>query len=405
MNVTIYPNKLSGTVTVPYSKSHSHRLLIAAYLAGDIEAVSLADPSAEGTLTTLSEDIAATKEALLALEKDAPVIDCRESGSTLRFMLPITMALKESASFTGAGKLPQRPLSPLWEQMEEHGCVMKHGEGPLIAECSGRISGGDWFLPGDVSSQYITGLLYALPLTKEGGIIHLTTPLESAGYVDLTLKVLRDFGIIIEESGDPVRTYIIPGSQKYKVPKAATAEGADKITPERDWSAAAFWLAANMKGSRISCPGLDIESAQGDKKIVELVCDDALTEVDASQIPDLVPILSVLMALTPGTHRITHAERLRIKESDRLAAMAENISAVGGIIEETDDGLKIEGGTLKGGTVDGMNDHRIVMSMAIAAANAEGPITIKGAQAITKSYPAFFEDFKRAGGIVKEEAE
>lgn len=392
MDIKITPKKLTGTVSVPQSKSHCHRLLIAARLAGNMDAVDPERPSL---------DILATKKALETLSCEAPRIDCGESGSTLRFMLPVTMALKNHAEFSGRGQLPNRPLSPLWEQMEEHGCDLVRGENGLICSADGPLHGGDFFLPGDISSQYVTGLLFALPLTEEGGIIHLTSPLQSKNYVDMTLEVLKDFGIYVSLDKS---SFAVEGRQKYILPEA---DAAAELIPERDWSAAAFWISADALGSNIDCPGLDTDSSQSDKEIVRLapmICGTpGGTSIDATHIPDLVPVLAALMAASPGVHRITGAARLRIKESDRLAAMKNNLDAVGGDVTETEDGLLIRGSKdLAGGVTRGYGDHRIVMAMAVAACACRGPVIIEGADAVSKSYPGFFEDYRALGGIADE---
>lgn len=392
MDIKITPGHLRGSVTVPQSKSHCHRLLIAAHLAGRRDQV-MKNINEKST----SDDIIATEGALAALESSSePDIFCNESGSTLRFMLPVAMALKSRARFFGRGRLPDRPLSPLWEQMEEHGCTLQRGTGELICTGKGPMKGGDFFIPGNVSSQYVTGLLYALPLTKDGGIIHMTSPLESKGYVEMTLDVLRDFGITVERKED---MYIVPGSQHY------AASDPDFLIPEGDWSAAAFWYTAKALGEDIECSGTKLPSSQGDSRIRE-ICGkypDGLDNIDAKNIPDLVPILAVLMALTPGTHRISGAARLREKESDRLKTTASGLNALGADVRELPDGLVITGkDRLSGGTADGAGDHRIVMAMAIAACRCSGPVTILGAEAVSKSYPGFFSDYRKLGGIADE---
>ena len=387
MDIRITPALLHGSVTVPQSKSHCHRLLLAAYLAGIQETVE-----ANIRAASCSEDIRATKQALDALAaSDAPVIDCGESGSTLRFLLPVVMTLRSEASFLGHGRLPQRPLSPLWEQMEAHGCTLQHGSGTLICTGHGPMRGGDFYLPGNVSSQYITGLLYALPLTGEGGTIHITSPLESRGYVEMSLQVLRNFGIVIDEEDSG---YWIPGGQHY------SASADTVLTPEGDWSAAAFWYVARALGEDVNCLGAGTPSVQGDRVIRDLCRHpETLHTVPAADIPDLVPALAVLMALTPGEHRITNAARLRIKESDRLATTAAGLTALGGDVKETEDGLFIRGRRwLSGGTADGAGDHRIVMAMAIAACRCRAPVIIRGAQAAAKSYPDFFDAYRTLGG-------
>jgi 3-phosphoshikimate 1-carboxyvinyltransferase len=422
--------KLTGEVHVPAGKSHCHRLLIAAFLAGDTAAMQPLLPRME----PLSADLRATAAALTELEQAAsgrdhrtdssapgcgreddsaaPDLDCGESGSTLRFLLPVTMALRSRAAFTGRGKLPQRPLSPLWEEMEAHGCRLQRGRGSLICRAEGKLHGGTFTLPGDVSSQYVTGLLLALPLTAEGGTIRLTTPLQSRQYADMTLATLRSAGIRVdvEEAAGPGPVYRIPGRQSYRMPNPAEPEG--------DWSAAAFWIAASNLGARIRLHGLQRHSLQGDRRIAVLaarlggragVSDACLTPgpdgftLDARDIPDLVPILALLLAVTPGTHRIGGAARLRLKESDRLAATRSELNALGGDLCEADDGLLIRGRRrLRGGTVDGCNDHRIVMTEAIASLVCDEPVLIRGAEAVNKSYPLFFDDFRSLGGIADE---
>lgn len=390
MNIKIIPHLLRGTVPAIPSKSHGHRLLICAALAGSADSVRV-DIS--------SQDILATEECLhrISSGEPDPILDCRESGSTLRFLLPVAMTKFSRATFLRRGRLKDRPLSPLQEEMEIHGCIFREeSDGSLTV--TGPLKGGEFSMAGNVSSQFISGLLMTLPLLPEGGKIRLTTALESAPYVDLTLQVLEDFGINIEQQE---QVYTVPGNQTFVSPGFRQAEG--------DWSNAAFFLTASSLGSSVTCTGLNPASKQGDKAIVELLQQidenergEEEREIDATQIPDLVPILSVKAALTPGTTRITGAARLRIKESDRLSAMAKNITALGGDIHILPDGLLIHGGTLKGGTVGGYNDHRIVMSMAIAATCCQNPVIITDAEAVNKSYPTFFEEFRRLGGVIDE---
>lgn len=408
MNIEIIPKILAGSVDAVASKSHAHRLLIAAALCRQSVAISI---------STESQDIEATRSCLDQLKASAPVLDCRESGSTLRFLLPLIMALKDQAIFLGSGRLPQRPISPLKEEMEAHGCTFtnlhrKKGEAREICQVTGRLQGGIFTLPGNVSSQYITGLLFALPLLKKDSSICITTPLESRGYVDLTLDVLKKFGIeVYTEEIEGCPTYHVQGRQQYRSPGDMKAEG--------DWSNIAFWVVAGIlsKDSGIICRGIDPSSIQGDRAILSLarrmggkvtVKEDRILamaaplsgiHIDASAIPDLVPILAVAAATAKGTTYIHNAHRLRIKESDRLAAMYDCLSRVGADITEEPGGLTIRGvPALKGGTISGYNDHRIVMAMTVASIVSEGPIVIEGAEAVAKSYPAFFEDFAALGG-------
>lgn len=394
MNVIVYPGKLKGRVQVPASKSMAHRLLIAA---------ALADRPTEIEISALNNDISATMNCLEALgakiEGDSDTytvtpagsvprgctLDCMESGSTLRFLLPVAAALGTDALFTGRGRLPERPNIALTEAMKAHGADIDRDLLPM--RVSGNLVPGMWELPGNVSSQYITGLMFALPLLEDDSEIRLTTALESASYIEITIRALSRFGIRIHrtETG-----WHIPGGQKYISPGSIRVEG--------DWSAAAFWLAANRMGSEIEVSGLDPDSAQGDRVVEKLLC---APFINASDTPDLVPALAVCAALQPHETVITGAARLRIKESDRLSAIGNMLTNLGTSVKVTEDGLIIAGkNALKGGSVNGMNDHRIVMAAAVAATCAEEPVTITGAEAVEKSYPDFFRDFEKLGGKI-----
>ena len=437
MNVLIQPKKLSGTIDAIPSKSHAHRVLMAqklAQLGGQRKADSLVIP-------TFSEDIGATKNCLVQLDKEMPFLDCKESGSTLRFMLPVAMALKDEAVFIGSGQLPYRPISPLKEEMEAHGCrfVMGSKEQKIsdrykeICTVRGRLQAGEFSLAGNVSSQFITGLLLALPLLDGDSVLRLTTRLESAGYVDMTLDVIRRFGIEVnvEKSDEGFEIYEIPGNQQYMEPDGLTIEG--------DWSNASFWLACGALGGDVTVRGLSPDSAQRDKGFLEILkkmgaevvvsedgkvapCDDAQTqtgdaprsplitcrrgalkglEVSVAQTPDMVPVLAAVMAAAEGTSMITHAERLKIKESDRLKTVYDFLSRLGADITYGGTGLSLTGlTTLAGGEADGHNDHRIVMAAAVASCVCDKPVMIRGAEAVKKSYPGFFEDFASLGGVV-----
>ena len=426
MNVRITPKKMRGIIPAIPSKSHAHRLLIAAALAG----------AADVDIPSFSQDIEATKRCLAALADQAepsPDLDCGESGSTIRFLLPVTMALRDRATFSGSGKLPQRPLSPLREAMEEHGVnftmhEVAAGGGPAkICTLSGRLQPGTSSLAGNVSSQFITGLLFALPLLDGDSRICLTTKLESSGYVDMTLGVLEDFQITVRvvTSEDGLVTYEVPGNQKYKLPADLTVEG--------DWSNACFWLACGALGGDVTCTGLDLASSQRDKEITRILQamgadidtnagstadagnittsgsiavrgeDLHPLDVDASQIPDMVPVLAVLMAAAKGESHITNAGRLRIKESDRLETVREFLSRLGADITAGEDSLTIRGtGRLRGGTVSSHNDHRIAMAAAAASCICDEPVVIEDAGAVAKSYPDFYRDMASLGGKIDE---
>lgn len=395
MNAVVHPGLLRGSVRVPPSKSVAHRILIAA---------ALADAPTEIELSALNEDILATIGCLRALGVRVeqtenglrvqplaaplcaePTLNCGESGSTLRFMLPVAAALGVACTFVGAGRLPERPNRILTDALNAHGACADRELLPI--RLSGRLRGGTYAVAGNVSSQYITGLLLALPLCAEDSEIVLTRALESASYVGITLETLSDFGIRVQETPQGWR---VPGGQRYRSPGRVQVEG--------DWSAAAFWLAANALGSRVECEGLNAVSAQGDRAIVRML-NGLGSEIDVSDTPDLVPALAVAAAMHPGRTRVTGAARLRVKESDRLRAVADMLHALGGQVEERSDGLIIDGGrALTGGTVNGVNDHRIVMAAAVAATAAQGDVIITDAQAVAKSYPSFFEELRRLGG-------
>ncbi len=383
MNLCITPGPLEGTVTPPPSKSQAHRAILAQLLAGG------------GTVSNLetSQDIEATQRCAAALKAqgtDLPLLDCGESGSTLRFLIPIALALRGGGRFTGRGRLMDRPQKPYFDIFDEKGIFYEQKDGALTVK--GELKPGEYRLPGNVSSQFVTGLLYALPLLEGESRIVLTSPLESRGYVDMTLDVLDRFGVRVEVLEDG---FLVPGDQVFQ---------ARDFTIEADWSQAAFWLAAGLLGNPVLTVGLSDQSTQGDRVIDEHFASFAwgtwrTVEIDVSDCPDLLPPLAVMAAFHDGTTRLINAARLRLKESDRLATVTKMLTALGGQVEEGPDWLAIPGTRfLRGGTVDGANDHRIVMAAAIAATRCTGPVTILGAEAVNKSYPTFWEEYKRLGG-------
>lgn len=398
MNAVIQPGPLRGRVAAPPSKSHVHRLLIAAALSKEETRIRCPGEN---------EDIRATAQCLAALgarvEREAKegenwivhgplkaknaVLDCGESGTTLRFLLPVCAALDGEITLLGRGRLPQRPNGPLVSALCENGALIRGDSVPITT--GGGLRAGAFTLPGDVSSQYFSGLLFALPTLGGDSLVRASSPLQSLPYVDLTRAVLSRFGIVTEALENGWR---VPGGQVFVSPGTAEAEG--------DWSAAAFWLGANALGNQVDVSGLSLSSPQGDKAISAQLKQIG-EAIDVSDTPDSMPVLSAVAAGTPGkTTRITGAARLRLKESDRIAAMARAIAALGGKTEEYPDGLKIYGTKLRGGTVDGMNDHRVVMSAAIAATICENPVNILGAEAVNKSYPCFWKDFEALGGRI-----
>jgi 3-phosphoshikimate 1-carboxyvinyltransferase len=418
MNIETTPTHLVGEVTVPPSKSVAHRMIIAAALADGESVISNVYPS---------KDILATINAMQALgakisregdrvtvrgienPPEKAVIDCGESGSTLRFLIPVACALGVETTFIGHGRLPSRPITPYLDEFPRHGITFDYS-GTMPFTVSGKLTSGEFAVSGSISSQFITGLLFALPLLDGDSRINLTSRLESRPYVDITRSCIELFGGNFSEDET---SYTVSGGQKLH---------AVDCTVEGDYSQAAFFCVAKTLGSPIDIKGLNVNSFQGDKKIVEICkeivynkssrnlsdsdsSDSSLApfSIDCSDIPDLVPILAVLASFCDGTSYITNAARLRIKECDRLAAISESLNACGGRVKETADGLEIEGvGTLSGGTVPDYNDHRIPMAMAVASTRSSKPITILGAQCVSKSYPDFWEVFRSLGGITRE---
>ncbi|MCH4889984.1 3-phosphoshikimate 1-carboxyvinyltransferase [Acidaminobacter sp. JC074] len=410
---------LKGEIQIPPSKSLSHRAIIASGL------------SKGGRVDNLiqSQDIIATTQCMSQLGAsfvkeghdyivkgaDFPlacsnnVFDCHESGSTLRFMIPIAMLSGEEVSFEGKGKLVTRPLDPFYDIFDKQGISYKH-DGCLPLTVKGAIKPGQFEIPGDISSQFITGLLYTLPLLNGDSQIKVTSDLESKGYIDLTIDVLRAFGI--EIGNDKYETFTIKGNQTYT--------GRD-YRVEGDFSQIAFWLVAGLLNGDIKCLDMNPDSSQGDKEVLDIIqrmggkltmgsdfisvekSPTKATVIDASQCPDIIPVLTVLAAVTPGTTEVINAKRLRIKECDRLNAIATELNKLGADVEELEEGLIIKGkSSLKGGRVKGWNDHRIVMSMAVASLACREDVYIEGCEAINKSYPHFFEHFKTLGGTFDE---
>ena len=386
MNLKLTPTKLTGSITPPPSKSYAHRALIAAALAvGQSELTNLAQ----------SKDIVATRRCLdaLACPEALPLLDCGESGSTLRFLIPVALALRGGARFIGQGRLMERPQKPYFDLFDQKGIFYEQTNGILTVK--GTLTPGEYRLPGDVSSQFVTGLLYSLPLLDGESRITLTSPLESRNYVDMTVEVMAHFGVTAEETPDG---WLIPGNQCYKP---------NSLTIEADWSQAGFFYAALGLGNELDIQGMNPQSTQGDLRIVPYylkLSQPGDVELDVSQCPDLVPPLAVFAAVRRGTTRIVNAARLRIKESDRLATVTQTLNALGAQIEEYPDSLTIHGvDTLAGGTtVSAHNDHRIAMMAAIAATRCETPIVITGAECVAKSYPNFWEEYVRLGGIIEE---
>jgi 3-dehydroquinate synthase/3-phosphoshikimate 1-carboxyvinyltransferase len=366
----------SGEVRLPPSKSVLHRELICGFLSG-----RLAKP--EGYI---SDDIDATVRCLDALGEGGSVLNCGESGTTLRFMIPVAAALGRSVTFIGRGRLMSRPLMPLLEQLEANGmCCELSGESLKI---SGRLRSGDFTLPGDVSSQYVSGLLLALPLVG-GGTIRLSSPLESRGYVELTAETMARYGVRVTESE---RSYCVPSAEYISAEYAET---------EADWSQAAFFLAAQALGRDLRIANLNYASKQADRAIAAIIEGSCVngrilpTTIDVSGIPDLVPPLAALFCFADGTTRFTNASRLRLKESDRLESVSEALNALGGSVEVVGDELVISGvKRLRSGAVNPHGDHRIAMMAAVAAIRCDGDVWIADYDCVRKSYPNFWKDFE-----------
>ncbi len=391
--IRVEPGILQGRITPPPSKSDAHRAMICCRLSGQTQ-----PPAGLGKIW--SDDIKTTWNCLdLLLNNDAsdPVeLDCGESGTTLRLLVPLAAALNKSIIFTGHGRLPERPIQEYIDIMRGHGVEHARPEKySLPFSTCGQLEAGVFYAPGNVSSQYISGMLLALPLLEGDSELRLTSKLESAPYVDMTIETMSKFGVDVQrtEWGWSIR-----GGQSYSP--------ADYIV-EADYSQAAFWLTAKYSGSRLDIDGLVTESVQGDRAIINLLTDFASDktafEIDVSQIPDLVPILAVAASLTPAVTRLVNGSRLRLKESDRLSSTEDALSRIGADIQQTEDGLIIQGGKpLTGGSASSHNDHRIAMALAIAALSTQEGIEIKGAQAVNKSYPDFFVRMRELGGKCHE---
>ena len=391
MDIKIFPHKLSGTITAIPSKSQAHRLLICAAFSGT--ATTLCCPAT-------NQDIEATADCLRSLGASitytdgvyhispalnipkTAVLNCGESGSTLRFMLPIVGALGVDATFILEGRLPKRPLSPLWEEMERHGCTLSRPTDDTV-RCQGRLTSGDYVIDGSVSSQFITGLLFAFALLPATSRLTVTGKTESRPYIDMTQRALIAFGVQSDE-------FSISGSYPFASPGELTVEG--------DWSNGAFFLAAKFMGNDLELQGLSSTSAQGDRAVAGIL--EQLTQhitVDAADIPDLVPILAVTAGASHGA-TFTNIGRLRLKESDRVASVAAMLQKLGAQVEITQNTMTVLPAKYHGCTIDAVGDHRIAMAAAIAATVADGPVTILGAQCVAKSYPSFWEEYHRLGG-------
>ncbi|MEG1535844.1 MAG: 3-phosphoshikimate 1-carboxyvinyltransferase [Clostridia bacterium] len=412
MKKIIQPQQLKGVVTPPPSKSMAHRLIICA---------SLADGQSVIDNVAINDDITATIEAMQLLgakiardgsslvvdgigdnvcEKDL-LIDCKESGSTLRFVLPIALAKsKAKLHFVGKGRLGKRPMLTYYEifktqKIDYQDDTDKNPQGLLDLTTQGTLSGGSFFVAGDVSSQFVSGLLFALPLAKADSVIYITSELESKSYVDLTISALNMFGVEIENKN--YEKFVIKGNQKYS---------AGKVSVEGDFSQASFFVVANALGAQIDIQGLNDQSLQGDKEIFKLVdavqnSPDEPLVIDGKNIPDIIPALSVACALRKGVTIVENISRLRLKECDRLNAIADELTKLGANVREYEKSLRFDGvECFIGNVVDSRNDHRIAMMLAIASNKCIGDIEIENSECISKSYPDFFDILTDLGGKI-----
>ncbi len=409
MTVQLIPSHLTGSLSVPASKSTLHRALICAALAAGTSRI---------TKVTFSQDVDATIRCLeklgarVARREDALELtglqpkqigspetacvrlNCGESGSTLRFLMPVAAALGRSCILEGRGRLAQRPLGPYLSLLPAFGvsCRMLEAGSTLPLQCDGRLAPGVFCLPGNISSQFVSGLLFALPLLPGDSRLEITSRLESADYVTLTLEALKRAGIQVfwEKQPDGSGAFVIPGGQRYQ---------AFSYEAEGDYSQAAFWLTANALGANLEVLGLLPDSRQGDSAICSILEAGGPLFLDVSDIPDLVPVLAVYASVQEGRSVLYNASRLRLKESDRLVTTRTALQAIGACIREEGDSLVIEGKTeLDGGKASAFRDHRIAMALAVASTRCRNPVVIEGAECVAKSYPDFWLDFRRCGG-------
>ena len=418
-SLTIHPARLQGVINVPTSKSLAHRAIICAALAKGESVI---------TNISMSKDIEATIGAMRALgatiiiqgttlyingndtfKEDHVTINCNESGSTLRFMVPVALRNKRQVHFTGGGKLGQRPLDVFYDIFDKQGIAYKHKEGVLDLFIEGQLTSGTFAVPGDISSQFITGLLFVLPLLEGDSKIVVTSPLQSKAYIDLTLDMLERFGIVIDHED---QVFHIRGSQQYK---------AHDYEVEGDFSQAANFLVAGAIGNDVTIGNLNLDSKQGDRAAITLLEEMGAQmketpagikmmpshlqciSLDASQCPDIIPVIAVACALAQGTSQIMNAKRLRIKECDRLAATVEVLKACGVDVIELEDAMIIRGTDLfRGARLQTYNDHRMAMMEAIMATRSVGDLILDDASCVAKSYPNFFEHYALLGGSCDE---
>ena len=429
MKIKIRPGKLNGTIEIPPSKSYSHRAVIAAALAENGKKSKIDNLKFSVDITTTTDimenwgaEIERFESALEIIGNGGKVVprdkyvQCNESGSTIRFLIPVGITSKNELVFDGKGKLVDRPLDSYYRIFDKQGLKYETTGGKLPLTVNGKLKPGNYEIDGNISSQFITGLLYALPLLEGDSKLIINKNLESKGYVDLTLEILKLAGI--EIVNNDYKSFDIRGNQTYK-PFDYTIEG--------DYSQVAFWIVAGIisanRDNEVKCLHVNKNSLQGDREIIEIVTrmgakleifDDYVivkpsktkgTVIDISQCPDIGPVLTVLAALSEGETRIINGERLRIKESDRITSIKTELNKLGGNVSEEGDSLIIQGveGFRGGITVNAWNDHRIAMSLAIASTRCEKEIILEEAESVRKSYPHFWDDFVKMGGEIEKD--
>ena len=429
MKIKIRPGKLNGTIEIPPSKSYSHRAVIAAALAENGKKSKIDNLKFSVDITTTTDimenwgaEIERFESALEIIGNGGKVVpsdkyvQCNESGSTIRFLIPVGITSENELVFDGKGKLVDRPLDSYYKIFKEQGLKYETIGGKLPLTVNGKLKSGNYEIDGNISSQFITGLLYALPLLEGDSKLIINKNLESKGYVDLTLEILKLAGI--EIVNNDYKSFDIRGNQTYK-PFNYTVEG--------DYSQVAFWIVAGIisanRDNEVKCLHVNKNSLQGDREIIEIVTrmgakleifDDYVivkpsktkgTVIDISQCPDIGPVLTVLAALSEGETRIINGKRLRIKESDRITSIKTELNKLGGNVSEEGDSLIIQGvEEFRGGvTVNAWNDHRIAMSLAVASTRCEEEIILEEAESVRKSYPHFWDDFVKMGGEIEKD--
>lgn len=415
--VTLHPCRLSGILAVPPSKSVAHRAIVCAALSGGASQISPVDDSQDikamlQCMAALGADYTREGRLLRILGKShrpegVPVLDCMESGNTLRFLMPLSLVLKGGGHFLTSGRLAERPLGPYESLFAGRGIAFERVAGGFFVK--GRLMPGRFELPGDVSSQFITGLLLALPLLDGDSEILLLTPPESDAYLQLTMDTMADFGVQVQRPDS--QRFLVPGSQSYR---------SRNYLVEGDYSQAAVMLCAGALGSNVAIRGLNFDSHQGDKAVIELLSqmgadfireDEACTmkanslhgiRIDGGQFPDILPMMALVCCLAKGESRIENAGRLRLKECDRLAATVQELSKLGADIRVEGDNMVIHGReALMGGVlVDSHNDHRMAMMISIAALHCREPVSVENPSCVIKTWPSYWDDYKVLGGIV-----